>query len=150
LTARISGDNIRGVEKSAAQEMVDAMSDAWNRGDARQFTARFADDGTFTNIYGMTFVGREAFRERLAGLFTRFPGSTTSMTVRSVRLARPDVAIVEVDCVGEPISKFPPFTPADENGIVRMHLMMVLVNESGGWLVSAFHNTAVIPQLQRP
>jgi uncharacterized protein (TIGR02246 family) len=148
LTALHSGANIRDVEQSAAQKMVDAMSDAWNRGDADQFTARCADDGTFTNIYGMTFAGREAFRERLAGLFKRFPGSTTFMKVRSVRLARPDVAIVSVDCVGEPVSKFPPHTPADENGVVRLHLLMVLVNERGNWLISAFHNTAVVPQFQ--
>jgi uncharacterized protein (TIGR02246 family) len=147
LTSSIAGDNIRGVEESAAQEMVDAMAEAWNRGDADQFTARFADDGTFTNIYGMTFVGREAFRERLSGLFQRFPGSTTSMKVRRVRLARPDVAIVNVDCVGEPISKFPPNTPADEKGIVRMHLQLIVVHEGGRWLIAAFHNTAVIPQL---
>ncbi len=136
------------MEKSIAQEIVDAMADAWNRGDAEQFTARFSDDGAFTNIYGMTFVGRQAFRDRLAGLFERYSGSTTSMKVRTVRLARPDVAIVDVDCVGEPISKFPPFTPADEKGIVRMHLLMVLVNEGGRWLICAFHNTAVVPQLQ--
>ncbi len=148
LTASIAGDNIRDMDESTAQGIVDAMSEAWNRGDAEQFAARFADDGAFTNIYGMTFVGRQAFRDRLAGLFERFPGVTTSMKIRRVRLARPDVALVEADCVGEPISKFPPFTPADEKGIVRMHLLMVLVNESGRWLISAFHNTAVVPQLQ--
>jgi len=98
----------------------------------------------------MTFVGRQAFRDRLAGLFQRYSGSTTSMKVRSVRLARPDAAIVDVDCMGEPISKFPPFTPADEKGLVRMHLLMVPANEGGRWLISAFHNTAVVPQLQRP
>jgi uncharacterized protein (TIGR02246 family) len=138
------------VDTSTAQAIVDAMSDAWNRGDAEQFTARFSDDGTFTNIYGMTFVGRQAFRDRLTGLFQRYSGSTTSMKVRNVRLARPDAAIIDVDCVGEPISRFPPFTPADEKGIVRMHLLMVLVSEGGRWLIAAFHNTAVVPQLQRP
>ena len=136
------------MDASIAQEIVDEMSDAWNRGDANQFTARFAADGTFTNIYGMTFVGRQAFHERLEGLFKRYPGSTTSMKVRSVRLAGPNVAIVSVDCVGEPISKFPPHTPADEKGIVRMRLLLVLVNEAGRWVISAFHNTAVVPQFQ--
>jgi hypothetical protein len=65
-----------------------------------------------------------------------------------VCLVRPEVAIVNVDCVGEPISKFPPHTPADEKGIVRMHLQMVVVNEGGRWLIAAFHNTAVVPQSQ--
>ncbi len=78
------------MDTSTAQGIVDAMSDAWNRGDADQFTARFADDGTFTNIYGMTFVSRQAFLDRLIGAFPAIPRQhhLDGSTQRAARAAR--------------------------------------------------------------
>jgi uncharacterized protein (TIGR02246 family) len=145
LTAPIAGDSIYDVDQMTAQEMVDAMADAWNRGDANQFTAQFLNLGTFTNIDGKKSASRDDFRERLVEHFKLYPGRTISMKVRSVQLVRREIAVVNVDRVGEPVSKFPPNTPADEKGIVRMELGMIMVHEGGRWLVSATFNTAVVP-----
>ena len=40
-------------DSAAVDALVAAMTDAWNSGDAKAFSARFAEDGSFTNIFGM-------------------------------------------------------------------------------------------------
>ena len=40
------------------------LTDAWNRGDASAFGVRYRGDGTFTNVNGGFYVGRDEFNLR--------------------------------------------------------------------------------------
>lgn len=54
---------------------------AWNAGDAKAFSASFADDGSFTNIRGTVFYGHRAFEDRHAEIFRGFfKGSKLAMS----------------------------------------------------------------------
>ena len=53
------------------QTLIDELTDAWERGDAKAYGARFLPEGTFTNVNGEFYVGREDFDRRHAEIFDR-------------------------------------------------------------------------------
>ena len=116
---------------AAVDQLVGEIAEAWNAGDARAYGARYCPDGTFTNTDGTLDLGRdevvrtaeEAFQGVLAG--TKF-----STAVRTVRLVRPDVAVVDLDTR---VSGMP-------GGEVRISQMLVLVEEDDRWWITAQHN----------
>jgi uncharacterized protein (TIGR02246 family) len=117
---------------------------AWNKGDAEACARHFAADGTFTNILGMFFKGREAFRERHEQIFRgAFHGTTKQSDVVSIMFVCPDVAIVETLQALSGFQKPPPGTSADANGRLRTRLLQVLVKDGGEWKIAAFHNVDV-------
>jgi uncharacterized protein (TIGR02246 family) len=57
----------------------------------------FAEDGSFTNIFGTVRYGREAFKQRHIEIAqTIFKGTSVKSSIAKLRLVRPDVAIVDV------------------------------------------------------
>jgi uncharacterized protein (TIGR02246 family) len=63
---------------------------AWNIGDGKAFSARFAEDGSFTNIRGSVFYGHQAFEDRHVEIFaTFFKGSKLAMTVNRILTSVP-------------------------------------------------------------
>jgi uncharacterized protein (TIGR02246 family) len=117
---------------------------AWNKGDAEALSRHFAADGTFTNILGMFFKGREAFRERHEQIFRGvFRGSTKESGVVSIKFVRPDVAVVETLQALSGFQKPPPGTSVDAKGRLRTRLLQVLVKDGGEWKIAAFHNVDV-------
>ncbi len=63
-------------DAGAIEAFVTSLTDAWNRGDAKAFSARFAADGGFTNVLGMVDYGRPIFEQRHTEIFsTIYKGS---------------------------------------------------------------------------
>jgi uncharacterized protein (TIGR02246 family) len=136
----------RTADQLAIERLITSLEDAWARGDAAAFASRFANDGTFTNILGMFFHGRDAFRERHDDVFrTVFKGSTLALQVAALRFIRPDVAIADLDADLRGYTALPPGLRAMPDGAVRTRLLMVLVREHGDWWISTYHNVAVVP-----
>lgn len=116
------------------QAVVGSLAAAWNRGDAIAFAQSFRADGTFTNVNGATFEGRQAFEQRHREIFAGpLKGSTTKMTVQRSQLIRPDVALVDVDCA----------TTVPSGQTIQSKLLLVLSRERDEWTIAAFHNTGV-------
>jgi uncharacterized protein (TIGR02246 family) len=116
------------------QTLISELASAWNRWDAAAFAKRFRSDGTFTNVNGATFEGHSAFEQRHREIFAgSLKGSAATLTIRRCQFVRPDVAIVDVDCLVTV-----PAAPSIES-----RLLLVLTKESGDWSIAAFHNTAV-------
>src|SRR5690606_14170340 len=137
----------RTADRRAIERLVDSLADAWGRGDAAAFASRFADDGSFANVVGMFFRGRDAFRDRHDAVFkTLFRGSTLSLGIASLRFIRPDVAIADLDAALRGFEALPAGLNAMADGTVRTRLLMVLAKEQGEWWISAYHNVAVVPQ----
>jgi uncharacterized protein (TIGR02246 family) len=126
--------------------IVARMAEAWNRGDARSFAARFASDGSFTSILGTLTYGREAFEAGHARLFeTVFKGSAVSFTITKLRFVREDVAIAEVDSELKGYTELPAGVRATADGILRTGLQLVFSRDPQGWWIVAFHEVAVAP-----
>lgn len=133
-----------GSDEAAIRDILQQQVAAWNKGDAEACARHFAADGTFTNILGMFFKGREAFRERHEQIFRgAFHGTTKQSDVVSIKFVRPDVAIVETLQTLSGFQKLPPGTSADANGRLRTRLLQVLVKDGGEWETAAFHNVDV-------
>jgi len=127
-------------DEAAIRKIIADEIAAWNAGDAKAYAARFAEHGTFTNIYGMFFEGHKAFEERHAEIFaTFFKGTTRKQTVRKLRFVTPDVAVVDVDSEVWNIRSMPGVVlPPD--GVLRTRLQEVFVKRENGWWIEAFHN----------
>jgi uncharacterized protein (TIGR02246 family) len=128
-------------EEAAIQQLLDGMTDAWNRGDARAFSARYRDDGTFTNVFGTCHFGREEFVRRHDEVFAGFlKGTRIAFTTRKRRFVRPDVVLIDVDMTYSGFQALPPGVPPMPDGAVHSSLLMVLVKDGGDWWIAAYHN----------
>jgi uncharacterized protein (TIGR02246 family) len=96
-------------DSRAIEALVAELTDAWNRGDARAFSARFAADGSFTNVLGIVAYGREIFELRHAEIFrTIYPGSVLQQSIGRLYFIRPHVAVVDVDAAVTGYIRLPP------------------------------------------
>lgn len=135
-------------DKAAIQAIVQAETEAWNRGDAEAFSTHFALDGSFTNIVGMQTYGRVPFQKQHAYIFsTMYKGSHNEFAIGTLRFIRPDVAIADVDGVLSKIVRVPPGSPVFPDGSIHVKLQLVLSKENGMWQIDAFHNVVVNPAL---
>jgi uncharacterized protein (TIGR02246 family) len=127
-------------DEAAIPQLMRELEDAWNRGDAQAYGARYQEDGTFTNVNGSFYVGREAFtRRHEEGFRGIYQGTTLALTTRELRFIRPDVAVVDID-VSLSGLQAPPGVQAGPDGTLHTCLLMVLVKEHGSWWIAAYHN----------
>jgi uncharacterized protein (TIGR02246 family) len=124
------------------EDVVAALTDAWNRHDTDAFSSFMADDVQFVNVLGMWWKDRAETVARHKELHASiFKQSRLTGEVASVKYLRPDVALVHVtwDMVGHAAFDGSPGKP--RKGV----LSFVLVKDGGGWLVKAAHNTDTVP-----
>lgn len=133
-------------DRAAVGALIQTETDAWNRGDAQAFAARFEPDGSFTNVIGMVSYGKEAFDHRHAEILkTIFKGSVLKQSIDKLRFVRPDVAIVNVNTEMTQFVAAPPGIRTDKDNVIRTKLELVLLKERGKWQITAYHNVAITP-----
>jgi uncharacterized protein (TIGR02246 family) len=138
-------------DETAVRNIIQEEIAAWNAGDAAAYSRHFAEDGTFTNIRGQFFTGRQAFIERHDYIFKgQFRRSTLKQDIVSLKFVRPDVAVVEVLTSVTGFQKLSPGTSADAKGCLRTRLLQVLVKEKSEWKIVAYHNTDVKSDVPTP
>jgi uncharacterized protein (TIGR02246 family) len=126
-------------------EILDNEIAAWNQGDTDGYSKHFAADGTFTNVPGMFFTGRQTFRDRHEVIFKGpFKGTTLQLQVVSLRFITSDVAICETLTW---VSRFrdgpPPHLHLDAKGRLRTRLLQVLAKRNGKWQIVVYHNVDI-------
>ena len=137
-------DPVAAAEEALIRKVIDAEEDAWNRGDAKAFAARFQEDGAFTDVFGAVSRSRAELEKRQAEFFASlFKGSRLALKVRKVRFLRPDVAIVEIDTEVSGFRKLPPVVYVDTEKVLRTRLQQVMAKSGTDWMVAAFHNVDV-------
>lgn len=81
----------------AAQQIVDAFVAAWNSHDASAFSAIFAQDADFTNVFGMKATGRSSIEQFHRPIFeTMFKDSQLKAAKTQIRPIRSDVAALDI------------------------------------------------------
>ena len=126
------------------RQIVGEQVAAWNAGDAKAFSASFAEDGSFTNIRGTVFYGQRAFEDRHVEVFrTFFKGSKLMMSVTKIRFVRPDVAIADIATEVSELRDTPPGVKAGPSASIRTRLQEVLVKEGNDWRIASYHNVDV-------
>ena len=143
---------LESADDAAIQKIVNEEVAAWNAGDAAAYSRHYAQDGTFTNIYGMVFDGHDAFEKRHADSFgSFFRGSERKETIRRLRYVTPDVAIADVDTEVRDFGAMPAGLPAPAGGVLRTRLLQVVVRRGNEWWIEAYHNTPITAQTpQKP
>jgi uncharacterized protein (TIGR02246 family) len=125
-------------DEAAIHRLMSGLAAAWNRGDAHAYGARYRADGTFTNVSGNLYVGRDEFNRRHEEIFHGYlKGATLALTIRALRFIRPDVAIVDIDTTLSGVQAQPPRAQAAPDGAFHTCLLLVLVKESGSWWIAA-------------
>jgi uncharacterized protein (TIGR02246 family) len=88
-------------------------------------SARFAADGSFTNVLGIVAYGRETFELRHAEIFrTIYQGSVLQQSIGRLYFIRPDVAVVDVDAAVSGYLRLPPGVQAANDGALRAKLQL--------------------------
>jgi hypothetical protein len=64
LAATINAMPQPSSDEIAIRNIIQEEITAWNAGDAAAYSRHFSEDGTFTNIRGQFFTGRQAFIDR--------------------------------------------------------------------------------------
>jgi uncharacterized protein (TIGR02246 family) len=132
-------DPIDPADRAAIEAIVTTLEAAWNAGDGEAFGAPFASDADFVTIRAEHVRGRDAIASGHAGIFwTIYAGSVVRYTVESVRLLRPDVALLHVHAVLDA-----PSGPLAGKHMSRFSA--VLTRDAGGWQIASFHNTVAPP-----
>ncbi|WP_020573862.1 SgcJ/EcaC family oxidoreductase [Actinopolymorpha alba] len=128
-------------DESAIHALLQRLVAAWNAGDARAFAELFTQDADYITFFGAHLHGRTAIEEIHRPLFegplrgSRLSGGTQSQSNSSVRLLRPDVAVV-VTTGGTTLAG------ADAPDPERDSIMtLTAVREAGGWRFASFQNT---------
>jgi len=123
------------------EQLIGELTDAWNRGDAKAYGARYLADGTFTNANGSFYVGRDEFDRRHEEIFRGvLRGTTLAMTIKKLRFVRPDVAIVDADTGISGSLLRPLGVEVGPDGVLQSCLLMVLLKQRGAWWIAAYHN----------
>jgi uncharacterized protein (TIGR02246 family) len=151
LAATITLASQASTDEAAIRNIIQEEITAWNVGDAVAYARHFAADGTFTNVRGQFFTGRQAFIDRHDFVFKgQFKGSTLKQDIVSLKFTRPDVAIVEVLTSVTGIQQLSPGTNADAKGRLRTRLLQVMAKDGGEWKIVAYHNTDVKADVPLP
>lgn len=128
-------------DEAAIEQLISELVEAWNRGDAEAYGARYRPDGTFTNVNGAFYVGREEFNRRHEEIFRGYlQGTTLAMEPRLLRFLRPDIAVADIGLSLSGMRAEPPGVAAGPGGKLRTCLLMVLVKDGGSWWIAAYHN----------
>ncbi|HZP04624.1 MAG TPA: SgcJ/EcaC family oxidoreductase [Terracidiphilus sp.] len=139
-------------DEAAIRGILDEEIATWNRGDAEGYAKHFAANGTFTNIRGLFYTGRQEYRDRHEVIFKGpFHGTKLELRVVSLRFPTPDVAICEtLTWVSGFASGAPPFLHLDAKGRLRTRLLQVMARRDGDWQIIVYHNVDVKPDVETP
>ncbi|GAB4021262.1 SgcJ/EcaC family oxidoreductase [Spirosoma koreense] len=147
--------NQHSADTAAILTIVQQQTTAWNQGDAVSYAQAFAADGTCTNVQGMFLQGHQTFLEKHALIFNGvYKNTRFDQKLVSLRFVSADVAIVETIASLWGLSVTPPAgIHFDSNGRLNTRVLQVLVRETTGWKITAYHNVDIkaglpIPELE--
>jgi uncharacterized protein (TIGR02246 family) len=133
---RAQDGSSKAADTAAIKQVFRDFYESFSRQDAHGTAMTFAEDGDFTNMFGIHVQGREAIEQRFAALFKgNLRGANRTDTVRSIRFYAPDVAFVDAETVITGTK-----TADGSVGPVRKGLMIaVMSKQNERWYISNFH-----------
>ena len=124
-----------GDSPEAASRLFFAVLDAWNRRNAADFAALFAEDGNMVGFDGSQVNGRSAMATHLGEIFASHPTPSYIGKVEGLSALTDDVIVVRA------VAGLVP--PGQEDIVPALNAIQTLVaaRSGEGWAVELFHNT---------
>jgi uncharacterized protein (TIGR02246 family) len=120
---------------------VASLAESWNRPDMTAFAAAFCDDADFVNVIGMQ--GRQEIEAKHTATHrTIFRNSALQIVDQSVRFLSPRIALAHVSTELKGAESLRERVAPETR---RSLLTCVLVKEADRWLITAAHNTDIVP-----
>ena len=136
----------RDRDEAEIRSVETRQAHAWNRHDAKAYADLFAEDGDVVNVVGWWWKGRAEIEAKLTAAFAFvFRDSTLTITDVQVRFLSPELGLAHVRWTMTG-AKTPPGIPEPREGIQ----IQVLRKTAGRWLITAFQNTAAVPETPFP
>ncbi len=128
--------------EEGAQAIIDRLERAWNAHDAAAFASVFRADATFTNVFGIEILGREAIARGHAPIMaTMFRDSTLTMDAPKVTPLASGLA-----WVGAYWRMTGAYDPHGAPWPERRGVMhFVAAADDNGWQIAAFTNMDMPP-----
>lgn len=123
--------------------VIGTLAESWNRHDMASFAAAFSRDADFVNVVGMHWRGQQEIEAKHATVHrTIFRNSNLEILDINVRFLTEDIALAHVwtqlqGAEALPGRNVPP--------IRRALMTCVLVKQAQQWMITAAHNTDVVP-----
>jgi uncharacterized protein (TIGR02246 family) len=129
-----------GTEEEAINAVIRAITEAFNRHDAKAWTRLATSDAQLVTVRGASLSGSAEIERGLTALFQgRNRNASVKMLDVKIRFIRPDVAIAHVTNELEGVVNAGGQTlPAQRELSLR-----VFVKNQGVWRITAFHNTTL-------
>ena len=120
-----------------AASLFQQAEDAWNAADGAAFGALFTEESDFVNIRGEHHRGSVAIARGHQGIFdTIYKGSTVRYEPELARSVAPGTIVALAAATLE--------VPAGPlQGVLNARMTIVITEQDGRWLITAFHNTLV-------
>jgi uncharacterized protein (TIGR02246 family) len=122
-------------EEAALQKNAEAFVEAFNKGDAKALAAFFTEEGDMIDQEGHQIKGRKAIEETYTKFFNSAKGAKLFITITSVRVARPDLALED----GVTEVRFPDGPPS------AARYTVIHVKQEGKWLLESVREAIAVP-----
>ncbi|GAA4064871.1 SgcJ/EcaC family oxidoreductase [Actinomadura miaoliensis] len=123
---------------------LDALTEAWGRGDADAYGALFTDDATYTTYVGTHYQGRRDITEGHRALFGGFlKGTKLADSFLGIRFYGNATAIVTSR--GDTYDG----SPKKPGELSKTQTYTLVRQDDGHWRIAAFHNTKRQPVMER-
>ena len=123
-------------EEAAIQKTAEEFAEAFDKGDAKALAAFFTEDGDMIDQEGHQVKGRKAIEDLYAKLFAETKGAKLHITITSLRVARPDLALE--DGLTE-------VTSPDGGLPSAARYTVVHVKQEGKWLLESVREAIAVP-----
>jgi uncharacterized protein (TIGR02246 family) len=128
---------------ATVKSVVASLAESWNRHDMTAFAAAFAENADFVNVIGMHWQGRQEIEIKHAQTHrTIFRNSVLQIVEVTVRFLTPTIALAHArtelkgaESLREPVAP----------EVRRTLLTCVLMKDADRWLITAAHNTDIVP-----
>lgn len=136
MTSHASGTSDPGsTQASEVCRLYRELLDRWNRRDAKDMAALFAEDGNVVGFDGSPLNGRGEIESALGQIFADHPTAAYVGKIREVRFLTADVAVLRA------VAGMVPPGQSDLNPAVNAIQTLVAARQAGLWQVAVFHNT---------
>jgi uncharacterized protein (TIGR02246 family) len=115
--------------------LYQSLLDCWNKRNAAQFAALFADDGNVVGFDGSQLNGRSEIESSLAQIFRDHQTAAYIAKIREVRFLAPAVALLRA------VAGMVPPGQSDINPAVNAIQTLVAVRHNDKWRIALFQNT---------